>query len=154
MIRTVALAFVASLLVAVSVVHADPRAEIDAIRALDAKWVRAIAAKDVDWITNVYADDGRLMAPGAPAAEGHDAIGAAWKARLAAPGPALTFEPRQIHLAGTFDHAYEIGTWKLGDLDDGKYVLVWKKHGPEWKVVADIYNSNHPAPATAAPPAP
>lgn len=142
------------LAVGATTARADPRAEIDAIRQLGTKWVDAIAAKDVEWIANLYDEDGRLMPPGAPAAEGREAIGAAWKGMVSAPGPALTFEPTQIHLAGSLDHAYEIGTWKIGDADDGKYVVVWKKRGTEWKVVADIFNSNRPAPAATAPPTP
>lgn len=130
----------------------DPRAEIDAIRTLNARWLEAVAAKDDAWIAGVYAEDGRFMPPGAPAAQGRDAIRAAWKTMLAAPGPALTFAATEIHLAGSLDHAYEIGTWKVGDADDGKYVLVWKKRGGEWKVVADIFNSNRPAAPAATTP--
>ena len=152
MTRRIALHVLLPLALAGLAAAADPGAEIEAIRDLDAKWLEAIAAKDVAWIANLYAADGRLMAPGAPAAEGHEAIAAAWKEMLGAPGPALTFEPAQINLAGSLDHAYEIGTWKIGDVDDGKYVVVWKKHGPQWKVVADIFNSNRPPPA--AKPAP
>lgn len=128
---------------------ADPRAEVEAIRELNTKWVAAVAAKDVPWIANLYAENGRFMPPGAPAAEGRDAIKAAWTGMLDAPGPALTFEPTEIHLAGSMDHAYEIGTWRTGEQDDGKYVVVWKKHGPVWQVVADIFNSNRPAPSPA-----
>ena len=135
---------------AAGVAHGDPGAEMQAIRALDAKWVAAVAAKDVAWITNLYAENGRFMPPGAPAAEGREAIKEAWTGMLAAPGPVLTFEPTEIHLAGSMDHAYEIGTWRIGEKDDGKYVVVWKKRGPVWQVVADILNSNRPAPPAAS----
>jgi uncharacterized protein (TIGR02246 family) len=147
MTRLLAIALV--LAAGAATAHADPRAEIEAIRALDTKWVAAIAAKDVGWVANLYAEDGRLMAPDAPASVGRDAIEAAWKKMMERPGT-LTFAPQQINLAGSADHAYEIGTWKVGDRDDGKYVVVWKKYGPQWKVVADIYNSNRP-PAAPAP---
>lgn len=139
------------LALAAPVAHADPRVEIEAIRGLGAKWVEAIAAKDLGWITDLYAEDARFMPPGAPTAEGRDAIAAVWKTMLAAPGPTLTFEPNQIHLAGSLDHAYELGTWKTGDADHGKYVLVWKKRGPDWKVVADIFNSDRPSTPAPAP---
>ncbi|WP_405030146.1 hypothetical protein [Mycoplana sp. BE70] len=44
--------------------------------------------------------------------------------------------------------AYEIGTYELGYSTDkpvdekGKYVVVWKKAGDDWKVMADIFNSD------------
>ena len=52
--------------------------------------------------------------------------------------------------------AYEIGTYTMGlDApggrveDEGKYVVVWTRVGGDWKVAADIFNSNRPAPAPA-----
>jgi ketosteroid isomerase-like protein len=79
----------------------------------------SLAAKDLDWIAALYADNGRIMPPGAPEVEGREAIREAWRAMLAAPGPALTFGPNRIHTAAALDHAYELGTWKTGDADDG-----------------------------------
>ena len=42
--------------------------------------------------------------------------------------------------------AYELGTYTLsgeaGPLDNGKYVVVWKRTGGEWKWHRDIWNSN------------
>ena len=135
---------------------ADVRADIQAILELDKKWVTAIAEKEVDWIAELYAPAGRLMPPGAPASQGRPAIADAWKAMVETPGFSLTFEPTEIHVAGTGDLAYDVGTWKSSSgpadaraEDHGKYVVVWAKMQGRWQVVADIFNSD--GPETRAP---
>lgn len=127
------------------------KADMEAILELDRKWVAAVAARDVEWIANLYAPKGRLMPPGQPAVEGRKAIGAAWRGMLADPTFTFTFAPKHIHVAGSGDHAHEVGTYQsatgAGDgrtKDQGKYVVVWAKIGARWQVVADIFNSDGP----------
>jgi uncharacterized protein (TIGR02246 family) len=127
------------------------KADVEAILDLDRKWVAAVAARDFAWIENLYAPKGQLMPPGTPAATGRDAVGAGWRAMLADPTDTLTFAPKQIHVAGSGDHAHEVGTYQsasgTGDAktaDTGKYVVVWAKMEGRWQVVADIFNSDGP----------
>jgi ketosteroid isomerase-like protein len=47
--------------------------------------------------------------------------------------------------------ALDRGTYKLAiapkgtaQTDTGKYVVVWRKIGSEWKAAADIFNSDRP----------
>jgi uncharacterized protein (TIGR02246 family) len=130
---------------------ADLAAEEKRIRELDAAWVAAVAAKDVKATAAFYADDGRIMPQNVPAAEGPEAVGAVWSAFFQLKDFALTFEPTSIAVAEAGDIAYDIGTYSLaftgdqGPVQDlGKYVVVWKKVDGEWKVAADIFNSNGP----------
>ena len=49
------------------------------------------------------------------------------------------------------DTAYEVGTYTLpGEggkmLDVGKYVVVWKRVGGQWKLHRDIWTTSVPAP--------
>jgi uncharacterized protein (TIGR02246 family) len=147
--------FLAATFVACVIIGAAPTARAagdeHVIRDLEARWVKAVAAKDVAWIANLYAPDGRLMPPNAKAAVGRDAVRAAWTAMLGTPGFALTFAPAEVRVAKAGDMASDIGTWeqpgpdgKVGD--QGKYVVVWKKLHGEWKVLADIFNSDRPSP--------
>ena len=131
--------------------RANATSDEQVIRNLEARWVKAVAAKDVAWIANVYAPDGRLMPPNATAAVGREAVREAWTRMLGTPGSALTFAPVEVRLAKAADMACDIGTWerpgpdgKVGD--QGKYIVVWKKLHGEWKVVADIFNSDRPSP--------
>lgn len=136
---------------AVPSLGADLEAGEKRIRELDAAWVAAVAAKDAKATAAFYADDGRIMPQNAPAAEGSDAVGEVWNGLFQLKDFALTFEPTRIAVAEAGDVAYDIGTYSLAFTSDqgpvqdlGKYVVVWKKVGGEWKVAADIFNSNGP----------
>ena len=113
-----------------------------AIRSLDAQWVKAIAEKDATWIGNLYAPDGRLMPPNAPMVQGREAIRDAWANMMNAAGFSLTFTPTEIHVAESGDLGYDVGTYEGANDDHGKYVVVWKKIDGDWKVAADIFNSD------------
>jgi ketosteroid isomerase-like protein len=111
-------------------------------------------AKDAEACAAFYADDGRIMPPNAPAAEGPKAIAEVWKGLFQLKDFSLTFEPSRIAVAGAADVAYDIGTYSLSFVgeqgpvqDRGKYVVVWKKVQGDWKVAADIFNSDGPTPA-------
>ena len=154
-----ALVCAASLVAAGASTRHDARSEEGAIRDLDRKWSEAVAARDLDGAVAHYAEDASFLAPNAPAASGKAAIRAAWKDLLQSPGLSLTFAPVSVKVAHAGDMAYEIGSYRLGmdapgghTEDDGKYVLVWTRVGGDWRVTADIFNSNRPAlPAPAAP---
>jgi ketosteroid isomerase-like protein len=50
---------------------------------------------------------------------------------------------------GHGDTAIEVGAYTLfgeGDqaLDNGKYIVIWKKEDGQWKLHRDIFNSNLP----------
>ncbi len=142
-----------TLLLAVTTVKAaDRAADAQRIRELGAAWVAAVGAKDIAAIKNLYTADGLFMAPNAPPSQGRQAIGEAWRGLLQLPGIVLTFGATRIEVSESGDLAYDVGTYALGFdaesrrvSDHGKYVVVWKKVEGEWKVAADIFNSNLPA---------
>ena len=122
------------------------------IRQLDRDWVAKVAAKDLAGVVAFYAKDGVLMAPGGPPAEGIAAITEGWRGILGLPNGSLTFAPTRVTVAKSADLAYETGTYSLAFdgtkgrvQDQGKYVVVWKKEGGQWKAAADIFNTNLPA---------
>lgn len=114
----------------------------------DEAWLKAVATKDPQAIAAFYAEDGSILAPGMPIAKGRDAVEAAWKGLVGMKDFSLTFSPSLVEVAQSGDIAYEIGTYELGYSTDkpvdekGKYVVVWKKAGDDWKVMADIFNSD------------
>ena len=126
-----------------------------AIRDLDARWSEAAQQGDAAAFAGFYAQDGRIMPPNGPAIQGPDAIQQAMGGMLQA--VSLSFEPTEVHVSAGGDMAYEVGTWRTeprsqdgaaqeeGGQDNGKYVVVWQNVDGEWKVVADIFNSNQPA---------
>lgn len=139
---------------------AGPAADEQAIRDLETRWNVMIVAKDAAGIANLYAADGTMLQPNAPIAEGTAAITQAWTTLLATPGLSLVITPVEVKAAASRDLVMDRGTYALAltdptgpVTDKGKYVVVWKKVGTDWKVAADIFNSDLAAPAPAAAPA-
>jgi len=121
-------------------------ADESAIRALDADWVKAVAAKDAAQTTSFYADGASLLAPGAPLSTGKDAIQKSWVGLMGTPGFALTFAPTKIEVSRASDLAYDLGEYQLTTNDKkgkpqtvkAKYVVVWgKQPGGTWKALVD-----------------
>lgn len=132
----------------------DTGAEEQAIRGQVDHWLQLVKAKDAAAIAALYAEDGAVMPPNAPIGKGHDAIQKTWASMMGTPGFDLTFVPEQIIVSSSGDMALDRGTYKFAfapngttQTDTGKYVVVWRKIGGEWKAAADIFNSDLPASA-------
>jgi ketosteroid isomerase-like protein len=74
---------------------------------------------------------------------------------VASPGFAVAWKATKAEVAQSGDLAYLIGTYELSVndysgkpvTDRGKYSEVWKKQADgNWKVVADMFNSDLPLP--------
>jgi uncharacterized protein (TIGR02246 family) len=129
----------------------DPSAGAEAARA-------AIAAANVEFMAAVERGDGaavaRLYAPGAQAlppngdpAQGTEAITALWQRVIDAGVKEAALETSEVEVRG--DLAFETGryTLKAADgvgIDDGKYVVIWKREGADWRLFRDIWNSSRP----------
>ena len=130
----------------------DVGAEEKAIRGQVDRWLQLVKAKDAAGIAALYAEDGAVMPPNAPIGKGRAAIQQTWASMMQTPGFDLTFVPEQIIVSSSGDMALDRGTYKLAIApngkamtDTGKYVVVWRKVGGEWKAAADIFNSDLPA---------
>jgi ketosteroid isomerase-like protein len=128
---------------------------------MDSTAAQMITSKDLVGITNFYADDAIFMPPNMPQAATPAEISSAWAGFLQA-NPSLSIEATKIEIAQKGDLAYSAGTYRVSmdgptgvRIDDeGKYVVVWKKITGQWKIAADIFNSNRPlAPADTTRPA-
>jgi len=124
-------------------VPADTAADERAIRDLAERWVGLVRSKDAAAIAQLYTEDGALMPPNSPLTKGRDAIQKSWAAMLNSPGFDLSFAPEEVIVSASGDMALDRGTYRLGE-DTGKYVVVWRKIGGEWKAAADIFNSDKP----------
>ena len=129
----------------------DTAADEQAIRAQVDRWLQLVKAKDAAGIAALYADDGAVMPPNAPIGKGRTAIQQTWASMMQTPGFDLTITPEQILVSSSGDMALDRGTYSLkvapggtAQTDTGKYVVVWRKIGSEWKAAADIFNSDLP----------
>ena len=132
----------------------DTGADERAIRGQVDHWLQLVKAKDAAAIANLYAEDGAVMPPNSPIAKGRGAIQKAWASMMQTPGFDLSFVPEQIIVSSSGDMALDRGTYRLAiapngtaQSDTGKYVVVWRKVGGDWKAAADIFNSDLPASA-------
>ena len=139
--------------------QADPRAEENTIRQADINWAKAAASKDVEKIVSYYADDGSIYPPNAPAAAGKPAITVAWTGMVNLPGFMVSWVPSRVEVAKSGELGWSAGTYTLTTSmsgtaanDHGKYVAIWKKQQDgNWKVVADIFNSDMPVAGQPSP---
>jgi len=138
---------------------ADTKIE-QALRDLDAQWSAAAGAKDLDKAVSYYSNDATVMPPNASAARTKEAIRKVWQDLLASPGLSISWKATKVEVAKSGDLACLSGTYELTindpsgkQLNDhGKYVEVWEKQAEgKWKCGADIWNSDLPASAPAAP---
>ena len=130
----------------------DTGVDEQAIRGHVDHWLQLVKAKDAAAIAELYAEDGAVMPPNAPIGKGRAAIQQTWASMMRTPGFGLTFVPEQIVVSSSGDMALDRGTYSLTiapngttQTDTGKYVVVWRKIGREWKVAADVFNSDLPA---------
>jgi uncharacterized protein (TIGR02246 family) len=134
-------------------------ADIKAVKDAEAAWVKDVATKDVDKFASYYSDDASVLMPNAPIINGKDNIKAALKPMLADPNFALTFQSTRAEASKGGDLVYTVGTYsmtmsapkvKKPITDKGKYLTVFKKQADgSWKAVADMINSDMPAPGLA-----
>ena len=119
-----------------------------AIEAANAKFGAAWGSKDAAALTALYTANATVMAPNSPRVTGSQAILAFWKAGLAAAPPVGKLTTGEVEVHG--DTAHEVGTYQLSTADgkvadSGKYVVIWKREGGQWKLHRDIWNSDQPA---------
>ncbi len=136
----------------------DVAVEEAAIRSEDADCLKAWAAKDVDRGLSCYSDDASVFPSNGPIATGKEAIRAVWSQMFETPGFALSWDISKLEVSRAGDLAYAHGTYEsmVNDAagnpvtERGKWVGVYKKQADgQWKMVADIGNSDGPAATTS-----
>ena len=148
---------VAALTVACSNAPAPPppdtrAADLQAVKDVEAAWLKDINTKDADKYVSYFAEDGSALYPGNGILNGKAAIKAAVAPGLADPNFSLTLESTRAMASKGGDMVYSQGTYtmtmtnpktKKPMTDKGKYLTVYTKQADgSWKVVADTFNSD------------
>lgn len=125
----------------------------DLIKATYKTFSAAVATGDAVAIGKLYTKTAKLLPPGHPACKGTKAITAFWQSALASGIKGAKLKPAEVSASGTT--AIEVGTYSLtveggAVADVGKYIVIWKKEGREWKLDRDIFNSDGTVQAAAA----
>ncbi|MGD0007484.1 MAG: SgcJ/EcaC family oxidoreductase [Terriglobia bacterium] len=127
-------------------------ADLQAVKDVEAAWVKDMATKDADKFASFLADDASGLYPGAGILNGKAAIKAAFAPYFADPNFSLTWESTRAMASKGGDMVYSQGTYtmtmtnpktKKPMTDKGKYLTVYTKQADgSWKVVADTFNSD------------
>jgi len=127
-------------------------ADVQAVKDLEAAWVKDAAAKDEDKWVSYFAEDASGLYPGAGILNGKAAIKVAMGPYFADPNFSLTFQSTRAMASKGGDMVYSQGTYtmtvtdpktKKPMTDKGKYLTVYTKQADgSWKAVADTFNSD------------
>ncbi len=101
-------------------------------------------------IASLYAEDGQAQPANSDVITGREAIQKFWQGamNMGLKSGKLT----TVELVGTGDLLCEMGRYALAVeggqvVDEGKYVVIWKKEGGQWQLWRDIWNTSRPAPS-------
>jgi ketosteroid isomerase-like protein len=121
--------------------NADVAATID---KNNKKLCATLAAGNAAGVAALYANNARLMATNSETVS-NNGLTAFWQGIIDMGVRDGTLISDTVEVHG--DTAIEVGKYVLyGDnrtaLDNGKYVVVWKNEGGDWKLKEDIFNSS------------
>lgn len=105
-----------------------------------------VAAGNTTALAKMYAKGAKLMPPNAGILKGKDITGY-WQGALEMGIKGVKLKTQEVEVIG--GTAIEVGTYVLSGvdgatMDEGKYLVVWKKDGKAWKLYRDIFNTSVP----------
>jgi len=116
------------------------------IQKVNEDWMAAFNKGDAAGVAALYAEDAYVLPAGAEMAKGRRAIETFWKKTVQQLGDAK-LKTLDLQSLGP-GSAREVGTFSFKTKGDnpevvvGKYVVVWRKMGGQWKLITDIWNMN------------
>jgi uncharacterized protein (TIGR02246 family) len=123
-----------------------------AIVAANEIFMAAFKRGDAAGMAALYTEEGQVLPPNGDFVTGWQALQGFWQALMDMGIKEANLETAEVE--GHGDTAIEVSTYTLrGEggqvLDRGKYIVIWKQEGGQWKLHRDIFNSSLPAPGTA-----
>jgi uncharacterized protein (TIGR02246 family) len=121
------------------------------IRALAQEYVRHYNARDFDKLVNLFAKDGRFLAPYHPLAEGTASLREALQQFITEYDlHDLRVETTHVEVGGNI--AFSFGTYTVNvrtpqgaRLDEkGKWIVTLRREGKTWRIVGDCFNTDLP----------
>ncbi len=118
------------------------------IQAANDIFMKIFAQGDAAGMGGLYTEKGQLLPSNSDFVTGRKAIQDFWKGAMDMGIKNAKLETIDLEEHG--NSAYEVGKYTLSGtggqvMDQGKYVVIWKKEGGEWKLHRDIWNTSLPA---------
>jgi len=121
----------------------DTAAEAVAIAQLEIEWSDMFAARDLDSIAKLLAQNTVMVMPGSEPIVGADNVLVATEEMMMSDDE-VSWASDFAFVAPSGDMAYDYGTatTKLADgsVVKGQYLVVWVKEHGQWKIAADMFN--------------
>jgi ketosteroid isomerase-like protein len=116
-------------------------------------YLKAVLAGDAEAVSANFDDNAILMPPNQPLLRGKPAIQQFYEGFCHSPVKPTAFLFDHLEATTSGEYGYDVGTYKLSmvvgpgrNLDDtGKYTVVLKHSGGEWKIAYLIFNSDLPS---------
>jgi len=120
----------------------------DAIVAADETFMSAFSQGNAAEIASLYTEDGQFLPPNGGFVTGRQAIQDTFQSFMNSGVKQIKLEALEIE--GYGDTASEVGKYILkgeaGEvMDEGKFVVIWRKEAGQWKLHRDIINTSMPA---------
>jgi ketosteroid isomerase-like protein len=123
-----------------------PQTDLEGLKATIDVSQSAFEASDPVAIAAIYAEDGAVMSPNSETVTGQAAIEDFWMEVLASGIDLGVAKTTNLYAHG--DVGYEVGTYAVtevdGDIDEGKYVRIWRHGDGKWRLQHVTWNSNLP----------
>jgi uncharacterized protein (TIGR02246 family) len=117
------------------------------IEANNQKFMSAFQRRDAAGVAALYTENAYILPPGSEMMQGRAAIQSFWQAVMDSGVTEAKLETVDVEEGGE-NLAREIGRYVLTIQQGsetmqspGKYVVIWKQEGSDWKVDVDIWNS-------------
>ncbi len=122
------------------------KVEKEKILAVANGFSKSYIGGNLEEIVNTYTEDGKIFPNNMPIIEGQEGLRNYWKTPKGIKVLHHELSPSEINILGNYAYDYgyyegkteqkdgEISSWK------GKYLVVWKKVGADWKMYLDIWN--------------
>ena len=115
------------------------------IRSANDDFEKNFANGDARGIASLYTSDGVLLPPGAGLQEGSNAIQNFWQMAMNMGIKEAHLETLEVEQEG--ETAIEMGQYELNGaegqrMDQGKYIVIWKRDGGKLKLHKDIWNTS------------
>ena len=128
--------------------------DVEAVKAIPAKFAVAFSAADTSGLAAMYANDAIRMPPNESPVVGNEAIAASFQATFDQFTPGIKLSPEEVNVDGGLGFirgTYEITLTPRAEgetmQDNGKYVVIVQKQSDgSWKTYRAIWNSNNPLP--------
>jgi uncharacterized protein (TIGR02246 family) len=124
----------------------DIRAEIE---AGNKKFVEAVQQGDATAVAELYTINAMVLPANSDTVNGKEAIKSLFQGLINSGVKGITLTTLEVERYG--NTANEVGRYTLKGgngqtLDQGKYIVIWKRVNGQWKLHRDIFNTNLPAP--------